>query len=123
MWRATLRPDGSPHLKPAWFRFDDNLWSIGTAQRNTKVKNLSRDNRVSLALFADDDPVVAESRAAILRGDLPESVVTGFSNEYHNRDVRLPEPVGPRALILVPVDRSRAALPPSPASKASRPHT
>jgi PPOX class probable F420-dependent enzyme len=105
VWCATLRTDGSPHLTPVWFLFDNNLWWIGTAQRNVKVRNISRDNRVSLALLDGGDPIVAEGKATIVRTDFPERVVIGFADKYQNWDVRSTEPDGPRALLRVTVDR------------------
>jgi hypothetical protein len=76
-----------------------------TAQRNVKVRNLSRDNRVSHALLNAGNPIVAEGRATIVRSDLPERVVIGFADKCHNWDVRSTEPDGPRILLRVTVDR------------------
>lgn len=50
VWCATVRRDGSPHLTPVWFVFDDGTWWIATARRNVKVANIERQDQVSLAL-------------------------------------------------------------------------
>jgi len=46
---ASINPDGTPHLAPMWFILgDDDSISFTTYGRSQKIKNLERDNRVTL---------------------------------------------------------------------------
>jgi F420H(2)-dependent biliverdin reductase len=86
-WMCTLPPDGSPHVTPVWFVYRDGTWWIGSEERSVKVRNVSADHRVSLALDGGDAPVVAEGRARILRRDFAAEVVAAFAAKYDGWDV------------------------------------
>ena len=106
VWLTTLRPDGSPHVTPVWFLYVDGTWWIGSGEGNVKVRNLSGDPRVSLALPDGDHPVVAEGFARVHRIGFPEHVVRGFAGKYGGWDITLPvRPGGAQVLIEVPVGR------------------
>jgi general stress protein 26 len=62
VWMCTLRPDGSPHVTPVWFAYQDETWWIGSDERSVKVRNVKADSRVVLALESGAAPVVAEGR-------------------------------------------------------------
>lgn len=87
VWLCTLRPDGSPHVTPVWFVHTDGTWWIGSDGRSVKVRNVTADPRVSLALEDGDAPVVAEGHARVHRSDFPQPVVTAFAAKY-DWDVR-----------------------------------
>jgi hypothetical protein len=40
---CTLRPDGSPHVTPVWFNYQQEAWWIGSDKRTVKVRNVKRD--------------------------------------------------------------------------------
>ncbi len=105
VWCATVRPDGSPHLTPVWFVFVEDVWWIGAAKSSSKVRNLRRDDHVTLALGDGVDPVVAEGRASIIESTFPDEVVALFAEKYRGWDVRSTEPDGPRVLLVVTVER------------------
>ena len=51
---ATVRTDGSPHVAPVWFTFDDAGRIVFlTRDRSLKARNMRRDPRVSIAV--DDE--------------------------------------------------------------------
>ena len=51
---ATVRADGSPHVVPVWFTFDDAGRVIFlTGVDTVKARNMRRDHRVSIAV--DDE--------------------------------------------------------------------
>lgn len=104
-WFATVRPDGSPHLTPVWFLYRTGAWWIGSAGRSKKVRNLSVDGRVSLALQGGGAPVVAEGIAIIHRANFSPEIVAGFAGKYDGWDVTSAEPDGPRVLLEIPVTR------------------
>lgn len=104
-WCATVRPNGSPHLTPVWFLYRTGTWWIGSAGRSKKVRNLSVDARVSLALQGGGAPVVAEGIAIIHRANFSTEIVAGFAGKYDGWDVTSAEPDGPRVLLEIPVNR------------------
>ena len=106
VWLTTLRPDGSPHTTPVWFVHEPGTWWIGSGERNVKVRNLSLDPRVSLALPDGDHPVVAEGVAHVHRGGFPQHVVRGFAAKYGGWDTTVPaHPGGAQVLVEVLVTR------------------
>ncbi|MEV6693335.1 TIGR03618 family F420-dependent PPOX class oxidoreductase [Micromonospora sp. NPDC051196] len=105
VWLCTLRPDGSPHLTPVWFLYLDDVWWIGTAERNRKVRNIAADPRVSLALPDGDAPVVAEGSASIVRQPFPSAVVEGLRHRYDGWDVTVDSPDGRYVLLRIAVTR------------------
>ena len=53
---ATLMPDGSPQVTPTWVDTDGNYVIINTAQGRLKQKNVSRDQRVAVAVADQANP-------------------------------------------------------------------
>lgn len=49
---ATVRSDGSPHVVPVWFDFDDDTGDavFVTGARTVKARNIKRDPRVSICV-------------------------------------------------------------------------
>ncbi|OXM50969.1 pyridoxamine 5'-phosphate oxidase family protein [Amycolatopsis alba] len=105
-WFCTLRVDGSPHVTPVWFVYLDDVFWVGSGERNVKVRNVGNDPRVSLALEDGDAPVVAEGLARVHRGALREDVLAALAAKYDGwaagEEI---EPFGARVLLEVPVKR------------------
>lgn len=53
---ATVRADGRPHLAPIWFVLDGDALVFTTWHTSQKVKNMMRDNRVSLVVDLEEPP-------------------------------------------------------------------
>lgn len=53
---ATLGPDGGPHTSVVWIARDGDTVLFSTTASRQKARNLRRDPRVSLTVFASDDP-------------------------------------------------------------------
>ena len=110
-WLTTVRPDGSPHTTPVWFVLDDGTFWIASAANNVKIRNLARDDRVSLAIDGSatepsSQPHVAQGRASIHQ-DLGAvaTVIPLFARKYDGWNV-LDETVdGARVLLEIPVER------------------
>jgi PPOX class probable F420-dependent enzyme len=49
---ATIGRDGMPHVMPLWFAIDGGDIILETFTKSQKIKNLERDNRISI-LFED----------------------------------------------------------------------
>jgi len=104
-WLCTLRQDGSPHLTPVWFVFQDSTWWICSAQKNRKVHNVLLDPRVSIALEGGNAPIVAEGKVTVRPCDFSPDVIEGFRAKY-DWDITVPnEREGPRVLLEIPVGR------------------
>ncbi|MFE6609967.1 pyridoxamine 5'-phosphate oxidase family protein [Amycolatopsis sp. NPDC057786] len=105
-WLCTLRADGSPHVTPVWFVYLDDVFWIGSGERNVKVRNIGNDPRVSIALEDGDAPVVAEGLVRVHRGTLRADVLEALAAKYDGwaagEEI---EPFGARVLLEVPVKR------------------
>jgi PPOX class probable F420-dependent enzyme len=53
---ATLNADGSPHTSVVWVLRDGDAVLFTTTTARRKGRNLARDPRVSMSIFALDDP-------------------------------------------------------------------
>lgn len=47
---ATVRPDGSPHVKPVWFSLDEDVVVFTTHEATVAGRNLARERRVALSV-------------------------------------------------------------------------
>ena len=68
---ATLRPDGSPHIVPVWFRWDTGAVTIWTTDTRAWVRNLLRDPRVAFSVQTFEEPypaVMMRGRATAATG-------------------------------------------------------
>jgi PPOX class probable F420-dependent enzyme len=51
---ATINRDGSPHLIPLWFAVEDETIILETFTKSQKIKNLERDDRISVLFEAGE---------------------------------------------------------------------
>jgi PPOX class probable F420-dependent enzyme len=63
---ATIGRDGSPHLVPLWFAIDDGEIILETFSKSQKIKNLERDDRISVLL--EDGGSYPELKGVSIRG-------------------------------------------------------
>jgi len=65
---VTLKRNGSPHVAPLWYQYDNgNLYMI-TGSSVLKTRNIRRDSRVAVAISTDQEPyryVLLEGNAEI----------------------------------------------------------
>jgi PPOX class probable F420-dependent enzyme len=64
IWLASVRADGSPHLVPIWFVWQEGKVWIATGEGSQKHANIRREPHVCLALEDGSDPLVIEGLAA-----------------------------------------------------------
>ena len=53
---GTLMPDGSPQVTPVWVDRENDLILVNTAEGRVKLENVTRDPRVAVSIFEQDDP-------------------------------------------------------------------
>lgn len=84
-WLGTTRGDGRPHLVPVWFVWDGQELLILSQASTQKVRNLSTNPRVTIAL--DDtrggqDLVILDGEATLIAA-LPDSPrITTYLRKY-----------------------------------------
>lgn len=75
---TTIHADGRPHTTCVWVDLDGDEIVIGKLMADQKLKNISRDPRVSLSIEASGDQhgmanyLVVEGTATITEGGAPE---------------------------------------------------
>jgi len=62
---ATLRKDGSAHMAPVWYRYEDDAFLVLTDVGSQKHRNIERDPRVELCI---DDRARPPYHTVIVRG-------------------------------------------------------
>ena len=75
---ATLMKDGSPHVTPTWVDIENGTVLVNTAIGRIKQKNISRDNRVALAIADQNNPY----DMVTIRGKVVDQI-TGQKAEEH----------------------------------------
>jgi PPOX class probable F420-dependent enzyme len=74
---VTVNKDGSPHVTIVWVGLDGDDIVIGKLAEDQKVRNIRRDNRVSLSIEAEGDQhamqnhLVVEGTATVTEGGAP----------------------------------------------------
>ncbi len=81
LWLATVRPNGTPHLVPIWFVWVAEKIYLCTGVDSVKVRNLTRNPQVSVALEDGTKPIVIEGVAQPI-GHSPAAVVDAFQRKY-----------------------------------------
>ena len=72
---ATVRPDGSPHVAPVWFLYEDGVVKVLAETGTVKIKNLKREPRVSVSIATDQRPyeyVIVNGLAEVSGGDISD---------------------------------------------------
>jgi len=71
---ATSRADGSIHLTPVWYVYEDRTIAFCLEQERLHLRNLRRDPRASMLIDDDQRPVVggwsARARAVMFAGSV-----------------------------------------------------
>jgi PPOX class probable F420-dependent enzyme len=70
---ALVLKDGTPHVSPIWFDYQDGLIIINTAHGRVKDKALHRQRYAALAIAAPADP----NRYLLMRGPVVEETEEG----------------------------------------------
>jgi PPOX class probable F420-dependent enzyme len=97
---ATLNPDGTPQTSVIWVARDGDVLVFTTHDRRRKSRNLRRDPRASVTVFAADDPYrsVDISGTVELVDDPDRSLSIELTRLYLDQDPP-PDPPGSHRLI------------------------
>lgn len=69
---ATIDPDGSPHVVPAWYHWETGKFFIGAGADDHKVANVRRDGRAAVEVDSDirrKRGILARGSARIVNGE------------------------------------------------------
>lgn len=88
---ATVRRDGRPHVVPIWFTMDGDDLLFNTWHDRVKVKNMRRDNRVTICVDEETPPfsfVIIEGLAEITNPTAVENLrwATEIGGRYMGSD-------------------------------------
>jgi PPOX class probable F420-dependent enzyme len=97
---ATLNPDGTPQTSVIWVARDGDVLVFTTHDQRRKARNLVRDPRASVTVFAADDPYrTADVRGTVELVDDPDRRLSvELTRRYLGQDPP-PDPPGSRRLI------------------------
>jgi PPOX class probable F420-dependent enzyme len=97
---ATLNPDGTPQTSVIWAARDGDVLIFTTHDRRRKARNLRRDPRASVTVFAADDPYRSvDIRGTVELVDDPERRLSiELTRRYLGEDPP-PDPPGSHRLI------------------------
>jgi PPOX class probable F420-dependent enzyme len=70
---GTLMPDGSPQVTPVWVDREGDFILVNTAEGRVKLKNVTRDPRVAVSIFEQDNPY----NNVLIRGTVVEITKEG----------------------------------------------
>jgi PPOX class probable F420-dependent enzyme len=97
---ATLNADGAPQTSVIWAARDGDVVVFTTHDKRRKTRNLQRDSRASITLFALDDPYspVNISGTVELVDDPERTLSIELTRRYLDQDPP-PDPPGSHRLI------------------------
>lgn len=100
---ATLNPDGAPQTSVVWIKREGDTIVFSTTTGRQKARNLSRDPRISLSIFAAADPYrsVEIRGTAELVADGAKSLPKELSQKYLGEDPPLEEPDVDRLIVRI----------------------
>lgn len=88
IWLGSLRPDGRPHLVPAWFLWTGRDVLIFSKPHQQKIRNLRRNPHVVLALDNTSlgvDPIILEGTAELPHDPAVDATLPAYVAKYGAR--------------------------------------
>jgi PPOX class probable F420-dependent enzyme len=85
VWLSSMRPDGRPHVVPAWFSWDGSVFDLFSKPHAQKVRNVREHPAVMLAIGqpgAEWDVELVEGTAAVLDRPTAEVVPPRMFEKY-----------------------------------------
>ncbi|WP_298457615.1 pyridoxamine 5'-phosphate oxidase family protein [uncultured Cellulomonas sp.] len=106
-WFSSVRPDGSPHTVPVWFIHDDESIWVASAPSSRKVANVSRNDRVAIAIDGSAPRTLVAQTSVELIDDPEEhpSIVAGYARKYSGYDLTDHSVAGPLVLMRLTITR------------------
>jgi len=82
---ATIRADGTPHVTPVWIDYDGEHVVFNTATGRAKWHHMLRDPRVTIEVYAQDNPyeyVTVTGTAELIEGEEADRHIDKLSEKY-----------------------------------------
>lgn len=79
---ATVKKDGSPHVTPIWYMYEDGRLYINTTTDRVKYYNIRRDPRVSLLVDDGYPYVIVEGKGRIANERDPKKDIETLAIRY-----------------------------------------
>ena len=79
---ASIREDGSPHVSPVWYQWEDGKVIVVSGDAAVKTRNVRRNPKVALSVATDEWPyqyVILEGDATVRNDNLKDAVRRIFS--------------------------------------------
>jgi PPOX class probable F420-dependent enzyme len=96
---ATFNEDGSIHLTPVWYLFEDDCFFVSTGSPSRKVKNILARPKASIIVdirnFGSERWVSASGTAEIIRGERSKEINTKIDKRYLTKAALEDPRVGP----------------------------
>ena len=86
---GTIGRDGSTHLSPTWFLFDDGQVLIPVLKSSVKYRNLVRDPRISVCVdgaFPDLSAVMIDGTCEFVEGERELEMYLRICRRYYDND-------------------------------------
>ena len=66
---ATISSNNEPHVVPVFFTYDDGKVYIQTDRNSVKVRNLTRNNSVAVAVYRGEEAVIVRGKALVVENN------------------------------------------------------
>lgn len=86
---STINVDGTPHTLPIWYEWRDGEVVVSTQASQRKVKNIERDQRVTVLIDTDEMPyrgVMIYGEAVLDADDAARRRISIFERYFGDRD-------------------------------------
>lgn len=79
---ASIRADGTPHISPVWYQWEDGKVTVVSADAAVKTRNVRQNPKVAISVATDEWPyqyVILEGNATVRNDNLKDAVRSVFS--------------------------------------------
>ncbi|MEZ4507120.1 MAG: PPOX class F420-dependent oxidoreductase [Thermomicrobiales bacterium] len=107
---ATIGPNGGPQVNPVWFGWDGNLISFSQTKSRQKLRNLQKDNRISLSIVDPVNPyryLEVRGKAIEVIEDPDKAFIDSMAQKYLGQE-KYPwsQPGDQRVIVVVEPERA-----------------
>lgn len=107
---ATIGPNGGPQVNPVWFGWDGDLISFSQTKSRQKLRNLQKDNRISLSIVDPVNPyryLEVRGKAIEVIEDPDKAFIDSMAQKYLGQE-KYPwsQPGDQRVIVVVEPERA-----------------
>ena len=107
---ATIGPNGGPQVNPVWFGWDGDLISFSQTKSRQKLRNLQKDNRISLSIVDPSNPyryLEVRGKAIEVIEDPDKAFIDSMAQKYLGQE-KYPwsQPGDQRVIVVVEPERA-----------------